>query len=63
LKTPAPQPKIPSPDEIYRKVKLSYDLLHAAYVIKKHQLEKKHPEKSDQELSHMTMALIEKGLR
>ena len=55
--------KKPTPEQIQKKLKLSFDLLVAAFEIKKHQLEKKHPEKSEQELSQMTMALIEKGLR
>jgi hypothetical protein len=53
--------KIPSSQEIEKKLRLSFGLLEAAFEIKKFQLSKKYPEKSDQELSHMTMGLLEKG--
>lgn len=56
-----PLRKRPSSEEIHKKLKLSFDLLVAAFEIKKHQLQKKYPEKTEQELSHMTMLLIEKG--
>lgn len=52
-----------TPQEIEKKLRLSIGLFEAAFEIKKHQLQKKHPEKSDRELNHMTMALIEKGTR
>ncbi len=58
-----PSRKHPSPCEIEKKLKLSFGLLEAAFEIKKHQLKKKHPEKNETELNHMTMALIEKGSR
>jgi hypothetical protein len=58
-----PSRKYPSPEQIQKKLKLSFDLLEAAFEIKKHQLQKKHPEKTEIELNHMTMALIEKGAR
>ncbi len=53
--------KIPSSAEIQRKLKLSTDLFAAAYEIKKYQLEKKYPEKTQKELNAMTMELFEKG--
>ncbi len=53
--------KIPSPAEIQKKLKLSTELFAAAFEIKKHQLEKKHPEKTQKELNAMTMELFEKG--
>lgn len=59
-KTPS-LPKIPSQEQIDKKLRLSLGLFEAAFEIKKHQLSKKHPEKSDRELNHMTMALFEKG--
>lgn len=52
-----------TPQEIEKKLKLSMGLFEAAYEIKKHQLRKKHPEKSEKELNHLTMSLIEKGTR
>lgn len=52
-----------APQEIEKKLRLSIGLFEVAFEIKKHQLQKKHPEKSDSELNHMTMALIEKGTR
>ncbi len=58
-----PLPSIPSPEEIEKKLRLSLGLFAAAFEIKKYQLQKKHPEKSDRELNHMTVALFEKGAR
>jgi hypothetical protein len=55
--------KIPTPAEIQKKLKLSLDLFVAAYEIKKHQLQRKHPEKTERELSYMTMELFEKGAK
>lgn len=55
--------KIPSAQEISKKLKLSIDLFVAAYEIKKHQLRKKYPEKTERELSYMTMELFEKADR
>jgi hypothetical protein len=56
-------PKIPSPEQIEKKLRLSFGLFEAAFEIKKHQLAQKHPEKSDRELNHMTMAMFEKGAK
>lgn len=53
--------KIPSPQEIEKKLRLAFGLFEAAFEIKKHQLQKKYPGKSEQELSHLTMVLFEKG--
>jgi len=50
-----------TPQDIEKKLKLSIGLFEAAFEIKKHQLRKKHPEKSEKELNHLTMNLIEKG--
>lgn len=52
-----------TPEDIEKKLRLSIGLFEAAFEIKKHQLQKKHPEKSDYELNYMTMDLIEKGAR
>ena len=54
-----PVKKIPSPQEIEKKLKLSIGLFEAAFEIKKYQLQKKYPEKSDRDLNHMTMALFD----
>ncbi len=62
-KTPSCIPKIPSPEQIEKKLRLSFGLFEAAFEIKKHQLSKKYPEKSDRDLNHMTMALFEKGAK
>lgn len=53
--------KIPSPEQIEKKLRLSLGLFEAAFEIKKHQLAKKNPDKSEKELNHMTMALFEKA--
>ncbi len=53
--------KYPNADQIEKKLKLSLGLFEAAFTIKKHQLSKKHPEKSERELNHLTMALFESG--
>ncbi len=55
--------KLPSPEQIEKKLRLSFGLFEAAFEIKKHQLSKKYPEKSERELNHMTMALFEKGAK
>jgi hypothetical protein len=60
-KTPPLLPKRPSPEQIEKKLRLSFGLFEVAFEIKKHQLNKKHPDKSERELNHMTMALFEKG--
>ena len=60
-KSPSVVPKLPSPEQIEKKLRLSFGLFEAAFEIKKHQLSKKYPDKSERELSHMTMALFEKG--
>lgn len=54
-------PKIPSSAEIQKKLKLSTDLFAAAFEIKRYQLEKKYPQKTQKELNAMTMELFEKG--
>jgi hypothetical protein len=48
-----PLPKIPSPKEIEKKLKLSFGLFEAAFTIKRHQLSKKYPQKSDRELNYL----------
>ena len=53
--------KIPSSAEIQKKLKLSTDLFAAAFEIKRYQLEKKYPQKTQKELNAMTMELFEKG--
>lgn len=62
-KTPSPLRRIPSAEQIEKKLRLSFGLFEAAFEIKKHQLSKKYPEKSERELNHMTMALFEKGAK
>lgn len=62
-KTPSRSPKLPTPEQIEKKLRLSFGLFEAAFEIKKHQLLKKHPEKSEREINHMTMALFEKGAK
>jgi len=62
-KTPSQLPKLPTPEQIEKKLRLSFGLFEAAFEIKKHQLSKKHPDKSDRDLNHMTMALFEKGAK
>lgn len=54
-KSPPRLPKLPSPEQIEKKLRLSLGLFEAAFEIKKH------PHKSDHELNHLTMALFEKG--
>lgn len=49
--------------EIQKKLQAISDLFHMAYEIKKEQLRKKFPNKSEKELNHMAYALIEKGCR
>jgi len=61
LNSEKPLRKMPTPQQIQKKIKLSFDLLVAAFEIKKYQLYKKYPEKSEIELNHLTMNLIEKG--
>lgn len=55
--------KLPSPEEIEKKLKLSIGLFVAAFEIKKHQLQKKYPDKTEKELNYMTMELFDKGSR
>ena len=63
LKPPSHNLKIPSSDQIEKKLRLSFGLFEAAFEIKKHQLAKKHPEKSERELNYMTMLLFERGAK
>jgi hypothetical protein len=62
-KATSSRPKLPSPEQIEKKLRLSFGLFEAAFEIKKHQLSKKHPDKSERELNHLTMALFEKGAK
>lgn len=55
--------RFPGPKEIEKKLRLSFGLFEAAFEIKKFQLIKKYPEKTDRELNHLTMQLFEKGSR
>jgi|LakMenEpi03Aug12_release.lakeMendotaPanAssembly.Ray.scaffolds.fasta_scaffold6649402_1 hypothetical protein len=60
-KAPPQTSKVPSPEQIEKKLRLSLGLFEAAFEIKRHQLAKRHPGKTEQELNHMTMAMFEKG--
>jgi hypothetical protein len=62
-KTKSALPKLPDPEQIEKKLRLSFGLFEAAFEIKKHQLSKKHPDKSERELNHLTMALFEKAAK
>ncbi len=63
IKKPSQLPNLPNPEQIEKKLRLSFGLFEAAFEIKKHQLSKKYPDKSERELNHMTMALFEKGAK
>lgn len=54
-------PKLPSPEQIEKKLRLSLGLFEAAFEIKKYQLSKKFPTKTERELNFLTMELFEKG--
>ena len=58
-KIKSPEKRLPTPLEIEKKLKLSFGLFEAAFEIKKHQLRKKHPEKSERDLNHLTLALFD----
>lgn len=51
----------PTAEQMRKKLKLSLDLFAAAFEIKKHQLERKFPQKSQEEINQMTLALFYKA--
>jgi len=52
--------RYPTRTEMEKKLRLSFGLFAAAYAMKKHQLRKKHPEISDDDLKALTHACFER---
>jgi len=53
--------KAPDAEEIEKKLQLSLGLFEAAFEIKRRLLREQFPEKSENDIRHMTMRLFEKG--